>query len=142
MYRNLFTAWYCLGVLALVLIAFLIALPLIGVNRAMGGFGLLGLLGFLPFFWFVVFRKEKADERDMLFVQRSLFVGFCIGFSVMGPIIALLALVHHGASSISMNLIGLPLNCGVFIGVFSFSVMLLYAYYKGGHIEHGGQNVS
>ena len=138
---NLFTAWYCLGVLALVLAAYLVALPFIGASRAMGGFGFLGLLGFLPFFWFVIFRKEKLDERDMLFVQRSLFFGFCIGFSVMGPIIALLALTHHGASSISINLIGLPLNIGAFVGVFASSVMLLHSYYKGGHTEHGVQNV-
>ena len=139
MYRNIFIAWYCLGLLALSLTTILILMPFVGAARACGAFGFLGFLGFLPLLCFIFFRKEKADERDILFMQRALFTGFCFGFSIMGPIIAVLALVHHGASSISMKLLGLPLYCGMTICIFSFSIVLLYSYYKGGHIEHGGQ---
>jgi len=139
MYRNLFIAWYCLGVLALCLVTFLILLPFIGAMRATGSFGFLGFIGFLPILGFIFFRTEKADERDMLFLQRALFCGFCFGFSSMGPIVATLGLAYHEANSISLNLLSLPLHGGLFIGIFSFAVMLLYSYYRGGHIEHGGQ---
>ena len=140
MYRNIFIAWYCLGLLALALTTFLILMPSIGVGRACSvGLAWTGFLGFTPLFPYIVFPKEKYDERDLLFLQRALFAGFCFGFSVMGPMVATLGLVHHGTSSLSMNLLSLPLNCGMFIAIFSFAVVLLYSYYRGGHIEHGGQ---
>ena len=139
MYRNIFIAWYCLSICALSLTTFLILMPFIGAVRATGSFGFLGFLGFIPFFSFFVFPKEKCDERDILFVQRALFCGLCFGFAAMGPIVATLALAHHGESSISIRLLDVPLYCGAFIGIISGSVTLLYSYYKGGHIEHGGQ---
>ena len=142
MYRNIFAAWYCLGICALWLTTFLILMLLFGreADRAFSvGYAWTGFLGFTPLFPFFVFPKEQYDELDRLFLQRALFAGFCFGFAVIGPVIALLTFVHHGASSISIHLIGLPLSCGVFIAIFSFAVVLLYSYYKGGHIEHGGQ---
>ena len=141
MYRNIFIAWYCLGICALWLITFFILMPSIGVGRTSGvGYAWTGFLGFLPLFPRIVFPKEKYDERDYLFMQRAVFAGFCFGFSAIGPVVATLGLAHHGEGSISIHLIGLPLYCGMFIGIISGAVTLLYSYYKGGHIEHGGQS--
>ena len=140
MYRNIFIAWYCLSICVLSLTTFLILMPSIGVGRACSvGYAWTGFLGFTPLFPYIVFPKEQYDERDLLFLQRALFAGLCFGFAMIGPVIATLGLAHHWASSISMDLIGLPFSCGTFIAIFSFAVVLLYSYYKGGHIEHGGQ---
>ena len=135
MYRNLFAAWYCLGVLVLCLVTFLILLPFIGPGRATGSFGVLGLVGFLPILPVALFRKEKYDERDISFLRHALFAGFCFGFSIMGPIVALQGAFYEfwlGRDSIPIAILGVPLHCGLCIGIFSFSVMLLRLYYKGG----------
>ena len=93
MNRNLFVAWYCLGVLALVLVAFLILLQFGSGRGASGAFGFLGLLGFIPFFLLGNNRMEKLDERDALFWQRAAQCGFACGCAVTGPVIATLVLV-------------------------------------------------
>jgi len=141
MYRNLFTAWYCLGVLVLCLAAFLILLPFIGAYQARAGFGLLGLLGLLPIFWFTVFRKEKSDERDVSFLQRSLLIGFSNGFATIFVLNALLAFVYQirfGFDSIPMSVFWLPSTGGLAVGVLAFSVMLLLFYFKGEDADKEG----
>ena len=141
MYRNLFTAWYCLGVLALCLAAFLILLPFIGADRARAGFGFLGLLGLLPIFWFVVFRKEENDERDVSFLQRSLALGFSQGFATIFVLNALLAFVYQirfGFDSIPISVFWLPSTCGLIVGVALSSVMLLLFYSKGEDADKEG----
>jgi hypothetical protein len=134
MYRNLFTAWYCLGVLALCLGAFLILWPFVGADRARGGFGLWGLLGLLPFFWYGVFRKEKSDERDISFLQRAAFIGLVNGFVTIIFLNTLLAFIYQfrfGFDSIPIDVFWLPSAGGLLVGVLIFSVMLLLFYYKG-----------
>ena len=135
MYRNLFTAWYCLGVLALCLGAFLILVPLIGPDRARGSFGFLGLLGLLPFFWFVVFRKEKNDERDTSFLQRSLVFGGVHGFSTIFVVNSGLTFVYtvSGLDSVSLSVFWIPSLIGLAVAILAFSVTLLIFYYKGEH---------
>ena len=130
MYGNLFAAWYCLGILALCLVTFLILMPFIGVGRATGSFGFFGFLGFLPLIQYF-FRKEKYDERDIEFARRALYTGFCFGFAAIGPVIASLALAHHGSDSISIKLMGLPLHIGIAVGIFASSMMIFYLYHKG-----------
>jgi len=141
MYRNLFTAWYCLGVLALCLATFLVLWPFIGADRARGGFGFLGLLGLLPFFWFVVFRKEKNDERDTSFLQRSLSIGLVNGFAMIFYLNGLLDYIFRfriGSDSVPLNVFWLPSTCGLIIGTLVSSVMLLLFYYKGEHADMEG----
>jgi len=135
MYRNLFTAWYCLGVLALCLVTFLVLTPFFGreADRAFSvGFAWTGLLGFLPFFWFVVFRKEQEDERDILIRQRSVAVGCIIAISTIFPLASLIACVFQ-FQSIPINFMFFPLHCGMIVGTFACSTTLLYLYYKGTH---------
>ena len=138
MYRNLFTAWYCLGVLALFLATFLILWPFIGVERARGSFGFLRLLGFLPFFWFVVFRKEKNDERDTSFLQRSAFIGLVNGVATIAFLNGLFDFIFRwriGSDSVPLDVFWLPLWGGIVIGTLCSSVMLLLFYYKGEHAD-------
>jgi len=144
MNRNLFVAWYCLGVLALCLVTLLILLPF-GARGATGAFGFLGLLGFIPCFlrsnnphW------EKLDERDELFWQRAVLCGSVFACAAVGPIIATLILVYHfvlDVKSVPIDFLVLPLYSGMFIGVFAFSVEMIRLYRKDKHTEHGGQNV-
>jgi len=145
MNRNLFVAWYCLGVLTLCLVLFLILLPF-GAKGATGAFGLLGLIGFLPFILLSNNpRWEKFDERDALFWQRAVLSGLALGCAAVGPIIALLVLVFHfllEVNSVPLGFLVFPLYCGMVIGVFSFALSLIHSYRKEKHIEHGGQNVS
>jgi hypothetical protein len=112
-------------------------IPLIGVGRACGSFGFMGLLGLLPIFTmtrFRVFPKEKYDERDYAFLQKSLLVGFCNGFALM---VAVSSLIHHiffvwlGRDTVPLNLLMLPTVFGTVFGLLAFSVMTLRLYYKG-----------
>jgi len=141
MYRNLFIAWYCLGVLALTCTSFLILMPFIGADRAVGSLGFLGLLGFLPIFTatrFSFFQKEKYDERDISFLQRALFSGFCLGFSAMFAMTGTLAFACQfllGRDSVPIEFMWFLSFSGLDIGIFSFSVTLLQLYYKGENIE-------
>jgi len=139
MYRNLFTAWYCLGVLALAFATFGILIPFIGADRAFGAFGFLGLLGFLPLVPFVVFPKEKQDERDRLFLQRAAMSGLALGwmalFFTAGPLIFGAYALSDSGFSIPLGFLWAPLYFGTITGVFSFSVTLLQLYYRGENIE-------
>jgi len=145
MYRNLFIAWYCLGVLVLCATAFLIALPFIGAERAMGGFGFLGLLGFVPAFRYFVFRGEKQDERDILFWKQAALTGFSFGFSAIFCLFGLQAIVYQymflsgDGSAIPRDLWQGPVLCGLLVFIFSFSVEMIRLYRKDKHTEHGGQ---
>jgi len=138
MYRNIFTAWYCLGVLALCLVSFFVLVPLIGPDRARGSFGFMGLLGLLPFFWFVVFRKEKNDERDISFLQKSLSLGFTFGLAMIFYLNGLFDIIFRfyiGSDSVPLEIFWLPSLCGFIISLITSSVMLLLFYYKGEHAK-------
>jgi hypothetical protein len=134
MYRNLFIAWYCQGVLILTFVTFGILILFIGADRAIGSFGFLGLLGFLPLFPFVIFPKEKYDERDYRYMQRALFSGFCLGFSAMFPVAAVLALSFQfilDLKSIPVQFLWVPPCIGLITAVFSSSTMIIHLYHKG-----------
>jgi len=141
MNRNIFTAWYCLGVLALAFATFVVLMPFVGADRAVGGLGFLGLLGFVPALPFVVFRKEKQDERDHLFLQRAAMSGLALGwmaiFFTAGPLIFGAYVLSESGSPIPLGVLWAPLYFGTITGVFAFSVTLLQLYYKGENIEMG-----
>ena len=146
MNRNLFTAWYCLGVLALCFAAFLILLPF-GARGATGAFGFLGLLGFVPCFLLSNNpRWEKLDERDELFWQRATISGFALGwmaiFFTAGPLIFGAYILSESGSPIPLGVLWAPLYFGTITGIVAFSGSLIHSYYKDKHTEHGGQNVS
>ena len=152
MYRNIFIAWFCLGILALCFAAFLI-LMLIGADRSANSLGFLMLLGFVPFFRYVVFRWEKADERDILFWKQAILTGFAFGFTSIYCIPGLMLLVGSilvlsgmGTGVVSwagitepQHLYQISLSGGLVVFVFSFAVKILYLYHKGKHTEYGGQ---
>jgi putative transcriptional regulator len=139
MYRNLFIAWYCLGVLALSLITFLVLLPYIGLHRASSvGFAWMGLLGLTPLFGFYVFRKEQNDERDWLFLQRSVAIGAIAAASTFPSISAFLFVIFHGyikTEYIPLGVFMVPSVVGTFTGFLAGSVQLLLFYYKGEHAD-------
>ena len=98
----------------------------------------MGLFGLLPLFWFVVFRKEKNDERDISFLQRSLLFGFSNGVAALFIVNGGVALIYSplfGFDSIPLGVFWLPSNIGLAIGLLAFSVMLLLFYYKGEHAK-------
>ena len=146
MYRNLFIAWYCMGVLVLTFATFAILIPFIGADRAVGSLGFLGLLGFLPALPFVVFRKEKQDERDRLFLQRATMSGLALGwmaiFFTAGPLIFGAYVLSESGSPIPLGVLWTPLYSGTITGIVAFSGSLIHSYYKDKHTEHGGQDVS
>ena len=136
MYCNLFTAWYCLGVLALGLLTYLILLPF-GPKGATAAFGFSGLFGLLPIFTatrFRFFRNEKFDERDFAFLERSLIVGFSGAVGMIFCVSGILDfIVRHWmeSDSIPLELFWLPGILGVIVGSLMFSVQLLLLYHKG-----------
>jgi len=137
MYRNLFVAWYCLGVLALAFATFVVLMPFIGADRAVGGFGFLGLLGFLPIFTgtrFRFFQKEQYDERDISFLHRALFNGFCggfaINFAITGPMIVVCQFIYE-TDFISLKFLWFQQHCGLVFGIVMFATTLLLLYYRG-----------
>jgi len=148
MYRNLFTAWYCLGVLALFLATFLILLPFVGVIRASGSTGVLGLFGLLPIFTgtrFRVFPEEKYDERDISFLQRSIFFGFASGIGALCMTNTFLFFFYWMVSgydtalSIPLHVFWIPMQCAVVVGFLAFAVLLLLLYYKGEQADTWGR---
>ena len=143
MYRNLFIAWYCVGVLILTFATFAISIPFIG-DRAIGSLGFLGLLGFIPFFLLGNNGMEKLDERDALFWQRAVLCGFAFGCAVTGPVLATQVLVSRflfESDSIPLRFLALPLECGMVVGTLAFSMEMIRLYRKDKHTEHGGQDV-
>ncbi len=141
MNRNIFSAWYCLAVLGLCLVVYFAMMPFLGALRAQGAFGFMGLLGFLPVFWFVVFRKEMTDERDLAFLRRAFLIGMSNGFAVIATVNSALVarFAFLGIQTVPLNLVWVPLLCGVFVAALTASVALLLLYYKGetADKEHG-----
>ncbi len=138
MYRNLFIAWYCLGVIALYLLTFFIRLPLIGLERAQSSFAVFALIGLLPIFCRILFRKEQNDERDVSFAQRSMGIGLVNGFATIFFLNGLVMFVYEfrfGLDSIPFSVFWLPATGGLVVGTLIFSVMLLLFYYKGEHAD-------
>jgi len=134
MYRNLFTAWYCLGVLALWLAVWLILLPFVGVYRAQSSFAVTGLLGFLPFFWFFSFRNTIEDERDISYRQKAVGFGFASGWGVIFFVSGVVYFFNFfvlGSDSIPLTVFWIPAICGMVIGMLAGSVALLLLYHKG-----------
>ncbi len=141
MNRNIFSAWYCLALLATTLVGYFAFLPFFGPLQAQWAFGGMGLLGLLPVLWYAFFRKEIIDERDRLFLQRAFYVGMSNGFSVTATITVILVVRFSwlGIKTVPLILVGVPLLCGVFSAMIAASVVLLLLYYKGetADKEHG-----
>lgn len=132
MYRNLFTAWFCIAVLTLCLVFFFGTAPFIGWERARGAFGFLGLLGLLPLFWFVVFRREKNDERDNLFLRNSLLTGMSNGFAITISLNGAFTFLYRSRlDSLPYDVLFVPSTVGIAIAALASSVMLLLFYYQG-----------
>jgi hypothetical protein len=136
MYRNIFIAWYCLGVLALCLITFFCVAAFLEPERpewANGCFGFLGLLGLLPVFVFILFRKEQCDERDLSFLQRALGMGLSYGFGATFLTNFLLWFVYRigKLDTIPIDTLWIPSLTGALLAMLVSSVVLLSFYYKG-----------
>jgi hypothetical protein len=71
-------AWFNLVVVLLSGIAVMALMPVLGLQRAQGGFGILGFLGFGPF----LARKRRGivvnDERDDLIRVRSWVIAYAV----------------------------------------------------------------
>ena len=133
MNRNLFIAWYCLGVLALCLATFWILVPFVGLHRANISFAFAGLIVFVPLIMFF-FRKEKFDERDGKFMRRAMSFGTTFGFGSICFITLFLDFVFRWVvkiDSVPMSVFMAPLHCGVVIFVLCYSVLLILLYGKG-----------
>jgi hypothetical protein len=71
-------AWFNL-VIVLVCVSVVTALiPQLGVQRALGGFGILGLLGFGPLFYWRRAGGVVIDERDGLIQVRSWVIAYVV----------------------------------------------------------------
>ena len=101
----------------------------------------MGLLGLLPVLWYAFFRKEIIDERDRLFLQRAFYVGMSNGFSITATITLMLVIRFSWLDirTVPLNLVWVPLLCGVFSALVTASVVLLLLHYKGetADKEHG-----
>lgn len=141
MNRNIFSAWYCLAVLGLWLLAYFCLLPFVGPMRAQAAFSLISLFAFLPIFWFVLFRHEPNDERDKSFLQRALHNGISNGFLTSITVVFSLwiAFMVGDIQTVSIYFLWLPTLCGIAVALLTFSVVLLLFYYKGENAdkEHG-----
>ena len=142
MYRNLFIAWYCFGVIVLSYATFGILMLFIEADSAVASLGIHGLLVFAPFLWFVLFPREKTDERDYLFLQRAAMSGLVLGgvtvFS-MGVVIGLSSQFAFERTSIPLPFFWFTLHTGLVTGVITFSALLMRLYRKEEPTEHKGQ---
>jgi hypothetical protein len=97
-------AWFQLVVIAIVAIALLIAVPMMG-WKALGCFGLLGLLGFSPLFYRRRAGRIVADERDASIRRRSAAVGFSVTWCVFIGACTSALLVYGDQGSVPVRLV-------------------------------------
>lgn len=81
-------AWFTVAVVLSSVVAVAALVPVLGLPRATGAFGLLGVLGFGPLFYRKRPGEVVTDERDAMIQRRSLaitaavfwvlFVEFCV----------------------------------------------------------------
>jgi hypothetical protein len=90
-------AWYSLAIVLLAVLTVTALAPLLGLQRAQGGFGILGFLGFTPFFFF---RRRAGvvifDERDSLIQLRSWLLAYSV-FWLVFVAACMAALYEYGS---------------------------------------------
>jgi hypothetical protein len=91
-------AWYCLVIVCLALLTVMALAPMLGLQRAQGGFGILGFLGFTPLF----FLRRRAgvvvcDERDSVIQLRSWMLAYSV-FWLVFVAACMAALYKYGSS--------------------------------------------
>ena len=123
-------AWFNLAVFASALAAYLSLIPLIGVSRAFGAFGICGVWGLGVFFY----RKKRAhlvvDERDEQIGRRSVLVAYAAFwlFFVATCMITWGVLHWRGQNSISIYVLPNLVFGGMFVVVVTQSVATLAQY--------------
>jgi hypothetical protein len=127
-------AWYCLAVVLLSVITVAGLAPILGLQRAQGGFGILGFLGFTPFF----FRRRAGvvvcDERDSLIQLRSWILGYAVFWVIFvaACMTALYAYGSRGAVPVVLVVSSPWLGLCIVFGVSSLASLLQY-HWGGAH---------
>jgi hypothetical protein len=123
-------AWFNLAVVLLSALTVIALIPVMGLTRAQGGFGLLGFLGLGPFF----FRKRAgivvSDERDDLIRVRSSVIAYSVFWVcfVAACMAALYSFGSTGAVPIELVLMSVWLGLMLVVGVNSIATLVQYGW--------------
>ncbi len=126
-------AWFNLGVLGLAIATFCVLLPILGVQRAAGAFGLLGLLGFSPLFYTATKRNPHviSDERDQMIQSKTWVIAYSVFWVVfVGGSMAVWA-VYRSQGSISVNVLPMFPLVGWIVLTLVQSLVTLLQYGRG-----------
>jgi hypothetical protein len=89
-------AWFTLAVVGLSVAAVAALVPVLGMRRAMGGFGLLGLLGLGVLFYRKRPGQVVSDERDAEIQRRSLMITAAVFWVVFVEVSVFLPWYYYG----------------------------------------------
>ena len=128
-------AWFILGAFALALLCFLTLIPLVGVQIAQGGFGVIGLGGLAP----LLFRKKadpaevSCDERDRAIARKATLAGAMAAYLVIFVAWGITKAIcrHEDKQVIDIDILGTLLMCQFMVLFVVRSITLLVLYGRG-----------
>jgi hypothetical protein len=109
-------AWFTLVVVALSVVAVAGLVPILGVRRATGGFGLLGILGLGALFYRKRPGRVVSDERDADIQRRSLIITAAVFWVVFVEVCVFAPWLYYGAEG------------AVPVGVVQWSVLVAWIF--------------
>jgi hypothetical protein len=98
-------AWFNLAVVVLSVVTVVALVPVLGLQRAQGGFGWLGLLGFGVLFYRKRAGQVVADERDRGIRMRSMMIAysvFWVAFVLTSVLLPPYSYGAHGAVPVAV----------------------------------------
>jgi len=128
-------AWSCLITISigfvLSIIAIVVLYPIVGMPKALRGFGLIGIGG-LGAVSLLIFKKEKGkvqfDERDRLFHQRAWFAGYCASYLFFVIMCMTTWFIYGPKGTVSVNVLPLTAIGGLMALTLVHSIVILEQY--------------
>jgi hypothetical protein len=125
-------AWFNLAVVLLSTIVVIALIPVLGVQRAQGGFGILGFLGFGPLFFLRRAGAVVSDERDGSILVRSWVIAYAVFWLVFVAACVAAPFSFGSSGAVPVVLIQVSVWCALILVVGVGSVATLVQYGWGG----------
>jgi hypothetical protein len=125
-------AWFNLVIVVFCAIAVISLTPVLGIQRAQGGFGMLGFLGLGP----LVFRGKPGtvvnDERDEIIRGRSVMIAYGVFWVLFVAACVSAPFFYGSGGAIPVWQVQMSVGCGLIIVVGVSSIAALVQYRAGG----------
>ena len=135
------TAWFIIVTFCLSVVAFLLLLPVVGLQAAWAALGLMGICGLSP----VIFRKKRKegevdyDERDRAILQKATTAGGMSSYLVFVLVCMIPWFVYRwqGQEEISIEYLPFAVICGCITLFVARAVTILVLYRRGAPADAG-----